>query len=164
MVVPQAIGAIVKNIDNIPAETSRIKSTGEALSLQALLGRFRGFTVYHQILEPGHRSASPHAHTSKDEFVLVLEGNPDALLDGYLHRLKPGDVLSLTAGTGTAHTLINNSQTIARYLVVSSADAIDDEVFYAHRNPVANEPELFSEWRQRGLGPHAALPERRPYE
>ena len=121
----------IKNIANIPPEPSWIARTGEPLSLQALLGHFRGFTVYHETLAPGHRSASPHSHSRKDEFIFVLTGNPDVWLDGNLHRLQPGDAISFQAGTGVAHTFVNNSNQAANYLVVSSNGVDDDVVSYS---------------------------------
>ena len=84
---------------------SRIARTGEALTFVAALGECAGLRhlrVEYAVLPPGHRSSSPHAHTTREE--LVYEGTPDIWLDGHLHPLRPGDTIALAAGTGIAHT------------------------------------------------------------
>jgi uncharacterized cupin superfamily protein len=66
--------------------------------------------IHHERLLPGRRVSWPHAEADEEEFVYVLEGTPDLWLDGYLKRLQPGDGVGFPAGTGIAHTFINNSE------------------------------------------------------
>ncbi len=42
------------------------------------------------------------AESADEEFVYVIEGEPDVWIDGHLHRLKPGDAVGFPAGTGIA--------------------------------------------------------------
>jgi uncharacterized cupin superfamily protein len=63
-----------------------------------------------ELLPPGRRTSYPHAESMEEEFVYVIEGNPDAWVDGYLHRLAPGDGVGVPAGTEICHTFINNTE------------------------------------------------------
>src|SRR5262245_55173975 len=58
--------------------------------------------AHHQRLPPGRRLSWPHAEGDEEEFVFVLEGEPDLWADGYLKRLVPGEGASFPAGTGLA--------------------------------------------------------------
>ena len=42
-------------------------------------------------LPPGRRSWYPHAESLEEEFVFILEGEADAWVDGYLHRVAAGE-------------------------------------------------------------------------
>src|SRR6188474_228924 len=63
--------------------------------------------IHHQRLPPGRRLSRPHAESTEEEFVYVIEGEPDVWLDGVIHRLKPGYAVGFPAGTGLSHTFIN---------------------------------------------------------
>ena len=65
--------------------------------------------IHHERLPPGRRISWPHAEADEEEFVYVIEGTPDVWLDGHLRHLKPGDGVGFPAGTGIAHTFLNNS-------------------------------------------------------
>jgi len=99
--------------DHYPGDT-------ELLGIGAPLGLRLGLTrigIHHVRLPPGRRTSYPHAESAEEEFVYVLEGNPDVWIDGTLHRLGPGDVVAFPAGTGICHTVLNNSPAEARLLV-----------------------------------------------
>src|SRR5262245_64118036 len=70
-------------------------------------GNFASF--HHERLMPGRRVSWPHAEADEDEFVFVIEGEPDLWIDGELRRLKAGDGVGFPSGTGISHTFINNS-------------------------------------------------------
>lgn len=66
----------------------------EPVSFGANFRRHFGFQkigVHHERIPPGHRLSRPRAESAEEEFVYVIEGTPDAWLDGTLYRLKPGD-------------------------------------------------------------------------
>ena len=42
-------------------------------------------------IPPGKESFIPHAHSTSEEFVFVLEGAGEAVLDGVGHAVGPGD-------------------------------------------------------------------------
>lgn len=101
--------------------------TGAALSRKLGLKKV---AINYEVLQPGDRSSWPHAHKVEEEFIFVLEGQPQIWIDGEVYDLKPGDCVGLPAGTGDAHCLINNSDHDARLIVVGEFDAVADKIFY----------------------------------
>ena len=147
---------LITNVEDVPAQAMRISRTGEALGLAAMLSEHLGLRrlrIQHERLPAGHRSSSPHAHTTREEFIYILEGHPDVWIDGHLHPLRPGDSVAFLPGTGIAHTLINNSDHDAVLIAVATEDA-DDRCFYPF-NPTSDIPqEIAEEWSSRPRGPH----------
>lgn len=130
--------------------------------LAQALGLFR-LGITHESLLPGRRTSYPHAEYSEDEFVFVLEGNPDLWQDGHLYRLAPGDAVGWPSGTGVAHTLINNTDGLVRLLVVGEPSRRRFKVHYPlhpERNASLGEA-WWSDAPQRHLGPHDGLPDAR---
>jgi len=70
--------------------------------------------IAHMRLPPGVRLYPPMALRNLEIFAFVLEGAPDLWIDGHLHRLKEGDGICFTAGTGIAHSLMNNTKAEVR--------------------------------------------------
>lgn len=97
-----------------PGDTEEM-SVGTPLSRPLGLKRI-GF--HHELLPPASRTSWPHAEEKEEELVFVLEGEPDAWIDGVLYRLRVGDVVVFVPGTGIAHTFINNTDKPVRLLVV----------------------------------------------
>ena len=105
----------------------------ELMSIGAPLGRALGLTkigIHHERLLPGRRTCYAHAESAEDEFVYVLEGYPDAWINGHLHPLKPGDAVAFPHGTGICHTFINNSDEEVRLLVVGEANKPENRSYY----------------------------------
>src|ERR1700744_767854 len=76
------------------AEPNQYKDSGELMSFDASLGRKLGLLrigVHHVRLPAGQRTSYPHAESAEEEFVFVIEGRPDAWIDGDLFPLEPGD-------------------------------------------------------------------------
>ena len=99
----------------------RYDGDDELMSIGAAFGSAFGLTrlgIHHERLPPGRRTSFPHAESAEEEFVYVIAGEPDVWLDGHLHRLKPGDAVGFPAGTGTAHSFLNNTEAEVRLLVV----------------------------------------------
>ena len=118
--------------------------------------------VHHERLPPGRRLSWPHAEADEEEFVYVIEGTPDLWLDGHLRRLAPGDGAGFPAGTGLAHTFINNTQTDVRLLVVGEASRYRSRIHYP-LHPKRNEEIADRHWKDapaRALGPHDGLPDK----
>ena len=86
--------------------------------------------IHHERLPPGRRLSWPHAEADEEEFVYIIEGTPDVWIDGYLRRLKPGDGVGFPAGTGIAHTFLNNSESDVRLLVVGEASRERSRIDY----------------------------------
>jgi uncharacterized cupin superfamily protein len=154
----------ITNMAEAPHEPSRIRRTGEPLGLMAMLAESAGLRhlrIHHEVLPPGRRSSSPHAHTTREEFVYVVDGTPDAWIDGHLHPLCAGDAVALAAGTGIAHTLINNSERDAILLIVATMPD-DDACFYPGDPTAGGVPEpILRAWSARRRGPHDGNPDRR---
>lgn len=121
---------------------------------------FRKIGVHHERIPPGHRLSRPHAESAEEEFVYVIDGTPDAWLDGTLYRLKPGDAVGFPAGEGLAHTFINNTATDVRLLVVGEASKPENRIVYP-LNPESRavRTDWWDDAPVRPLGPHDGLPD-----
>jgi uncharacterized cupin superfamily protein len=136
----------------------------ELLSIGSSFSRafgLRRISVHHEELPPGRRTSFPHAESAEEECVFVIEGAPDVWIDGFLHGLSPGDGVGFPAGTGIAHSFINNTNTLVRLLVIGEANKIENRINY----PVNPELRSIKEavwWRdapKRILGDHDGRPD-----
>ena len=117
--------------------------------------------IHHERLLPGRRVSWPHAEADEEEFVYVLEGEPDLWADGELKRLKPGIGIAFPAGTGLAHTFINNTEKDVQLLVVGEASRRRSRIDYP-LHPKRNQEIGVRHWKidpPRPLGPHDGLPD-----
>jgi uncharacterized cupin superfamily protein len=115
--------------------------------------------VGHDVLEPGRRTSWPHAEMDEEEFVYVVEGEPDAWIDGHLHRLKPGDAAGFPDRTGIAHCFINNTDGPVRLITVGEASRRRSKCIYPlhpKRNKEIGE-DLWKDAPKRNLGPHDGM-------
>jgi uncharacterized cupin superfamily protein len=140
----------------------------ELMSIGAPFGRHFGLGrlgIHHERLPPGRRTSYPHAESAEEEFVYVIEGTPDVWLDGRLHRLRPGDAVGFPAGTGIAHSFLNNTGTEVRLLVVGEASKPGNRIVYP-RNPEqrGGREDWWDDAPERPLGPHDGLTDRRRAE
>jgi uncharacterized cupin superfamily protein len=133
----------------------------ELLCIGAPFGRHFGLKrlgVHHERLPPGRRTSFPHAESAEEEFVYVIEGTPDVWLDGRLHRLRPGDGVGFPAGTGIAHSFLNNTEEVVRLLVVGETPKLENRIFYP-RHP--ERKRLHADWwddpPERPMGDHDGL-------
>jgi uncharacterized cupin superfamily protein len=133
----------------------------ELLSIGSPLGRRLGLTrigVHHERLPPGRRTSFPHAESAEEEFVYVLEGTPDVWLDGVLHRLRPGDAVGFPAGTGIAHSFLNDTDEEVRLLVVGEADKAENRIVCPlHPERRALRSDWWDDAPTRELGPHDGM-------
>jgi uncharacterized cupin superfamily protein len=135
----------------------------ELLALDAHFSRALGLTrlgIRHQVLPPGRRTSIPHAESDEEEFVYVLEGTPDLWLDGHLHPLAPGDGVGFPAGTGIAHSFLNNTGAEVKLLIVGEATKPENRVIYP-ANPEMKpiRPDWWHDAPIRPLGPHDGMPD-----
>ena len=120
------------------ADDSTYPDSDERFSIGAPLARKLGLGrigIHHERLPPGRRTSYPHAESDEEEFVYVLEGHPEAWINGYLWKLEPGDSVGFPAGTGVCHTFINNTDEEVRLLVVGEANKKHNRIYYP-LNPV----------------------------
>ena len=133
----------------------------EPMSIGAPFGRHFGLTklgIHHERLPPGRRTSFPHAESAEEEFVYVIEGEPDVWLDGHLHRLKPGDAVGFPAGTGIAHSFLNNTDAEVHLLVVGERPKLENRIFYPlHPDRRALHPDWWDDHPTHALGPHDGM-------
>lgn len=117
----------IRHVRDLPSREVVWPGSDEVLALRTPLSRPLGLTrlgVHHEVLPPGHRSSLPHAEATEEECVYVLEGHPQAWIDGALHPLGPDDVVVFAPGTGIRHTLTNPTDRPVRILVVGERVAV----------------------------------------
>ncbi|ELY3545326.1 cupin domain-containing protein [Cronobacter turicensis] len=138
--------------------------SNELMSIGAPLAKRTGLTrlgIHHERLPPGRRTSYPHAESSEEEFVYVLEGFPEVWLNGELWPLKPGDSVGFPAGTGLCHTFINNTDSEVRLLVVGEANKPENRIYYPLNGPyAATRPDRWIDHPPQFFGPHDGLPTR----
>lgn len=88
----------------------------------------RNFGVNLTCLKSGAQSSLFHQHTKQDEFIFILEGEPTLVTDNAETRLGPGQCAGFPAG-GTAHQLINRTNSDVLYLEVGDRTAGDEGVY-----------------------------------
>jgi uncharacterized cupin superfamily protein len=104
----------------------------------------------------------PHSEADEEEFVYVIEGEPDLWIDGEVRRLKPGDGVGFVPGTGIAHTFINNTDRDVRLLVCGEATRTRSRIDYP-LHPKRNAEIGAMHWKDapaQKLGPHDGLPDK----
>ncbi len=112
--------------------------------------------VGHDLLQPGRRTSWPHAEFDEEEFVYVVEGEPDVWIDGTLHRLREGCGVGFPDRTGIAHCFINNTEQPVRLITVGEASRRRSKCFYPlhpKRNKEIGEG-LWKDAPKRKLGDH----------
>ena len=57
-------------------------------------------------IPPGKESFIPHAHSMEEEFIFVLEGAGEVVLDGVGHAVGPGDFVGFPTD-GVVHSLVS---------------------------------------------------------
>jgi uncharacterized cupin superfamily protein len=144
--------------------TAVFRGTNEPRSIGSPFSAALGLTklgIHHELLPPGRRTSFPHAESAEEEFIYVIEGTPDVWIDGELFRLAPGDGVGFPAGTGIAHSFLNNTDEPVRLLVVGEANKDENRIVY----PVNPELRaLRTDWWDdapaRPLGAHDGRPRR----
>jgi uncharacterized cupin superfamily protein len=156
--------ACVRNVRELPSQRDSYPGDAEPLSEGTPLSRPLGLSrlgIHHELLPPGSRTSWPHAEEREEEFVYVLEGNPELWLDGELFPLAPGDAIGFPPGTGHAHTFVNNGGAPVRLLVVGERLA-GNRIYYP-LNPGGFEGlDPARRWLPEPpprLGPHDGLPD-----
>jgi uncharacterized cupin superfamily protein len=72
--------------------------------------------IHFTVLKPGKTSTVPHRHHLADEFVFVISGRGEVILDEQNFEVATGDFIGLPKG-GPSHAMKNNSSEDLIYLV-----------------------------------------------
>jgi uncharacterized cupin superfamily protein len=152
----------IKNCEQLRTNDSfSYPGDDETFGTGAALGRSLGLkriAINYEVLSPGDRSSWPHAHKEEEEFILILEGNPQVWVDGSIYDLSPGDCVGFPPEDGHSHTLINNSDSEVRAIVVGEGQVKGDKIFYPmhpSRNEEMKEKQLFwDDHPKREFGDH----------
>jgi uncharacterized cupin superfamily protein len=80
-----------------PASEMRIARLGGTTGMQRL-----GVNLIR--IPPGKESFIPHAHSTSEEFVFILEGAGEMVMDGVGHAVGPGDFVGFPTD-GVVHSL-----------------------------------------------------------
>jgi uncharacterized cupin superfamily protein len=75
-------------------------------------------------IPPGKESYIPHAHTVSEEFVFILEGAGEMVLDGVGHPVGPGDFVGFPID-GVVHSLKSKGPGDLVYLTAGRRDPIE---------------------------------------
>jgi len=95
----------------------------------AVLGASRtGLSVYE--LPPGQAIGPYHYEEPEEEWLLVVSGTPTLRHPGGEEQLRPWDAVFFPSGPSGAHHVRNNSQSVARVAMFSSASAAVGAVVY----------------------------------
>jgi uncharacterized cupin superfamily protein len=152
---------------DVPEHTHVYKGSDEPMAPYRALGDAAGLLklgIRLVRVPPGHRTSWPHAEAGEEEFAYVLEGEIDAWNDGELYRMRAGDFIAWPAGTGIAHTMINNGTKDALLLAGGEGDRPAARIFFPfHPERRAQMP--WSRWwddvPKRRMGKHDGLPDAR---
>ncbi|MEM7530591.1 MAG: cupin domain-containing protein [Chloroflexota bacterium] len=79
-------------------------------------------------IEPGKRAWPYHLHYGQEELFIILEGEGTLRYDDEEYPITQGEIFFAPIGEGTAHQIMNTSDTPMRYLALSSMS--DPEVCY----------------------------------
>ncbi len=149
---------------DVPEKRHKYPRSEEEMSPSRPVGHAAGLKrigVHLVTVVPGSRTSLPHAEEDEEEFVYVIEGEVDAWIDGRLHRMSAGDFAAFPAGTGIAHTFINDGDRDAVLLSGGERGKSDSRIFYP-LNPGRKQDMTWSEWWDdvppRPLGGHDGKP------
>lgn len=152
--------------DLMDEDNATYPESSELLSIGAPVGKKLGLQkigVHIETLPPGRRTSLPHAESEEEEFAYVIKGHPHVWIDGVVHPLSAGDFVAFPAGTGIAHTFLNNSDETCLLLVGGETSKPENKIFYPlnlERNLERQKKGDF--WENHPiheLGPHDAIPD-----
>ena len=80
-------------------------------------------------LAPGKQTYPSHYHMLEEEHLLILEGKATLRLGEETYDLSAGDFTCFPAGQKAGHTLVNNTDSVCRYLIIGERNPNDVVVY-----------------------------------
>ncbi len=149
---------------DVPERSSQYPNSDEKMAPKRSIGVVAGLLQLglHLVrVPPGFRTSWPHAEEKEEEFAYVIEGEVDVWSDGELHRARAGDLVAWPAGTGIAHTIMNNGERDALLLAGGQANIAGSRITYP-LHPGRQADMSWSQWwhdaPSRRLGGHDGRP------
>ena len=96
------------------------------------LGEYGGCShvgVCMEELAPGKQTYPSHYHMLEEEHLLILEGQATLRLGEQTYELTAGDFACFPAGQKVGHTLVNNTDSVCRYLIIGERNPNDVVVY-----------------------------------
>jgi uncharacterized cupin superfamily protein len=118
---------------DIPAASFSYTGDTETFSDGKCLSRnfgLKSIAIWIEKIPPTKRTSWPHAHSVEEEFIFVLRGEISTWLNGVITKAGPMTAIDFKAGSGVAHTLINETDEDVYYLCVGECKPKDDKIFY----------------------------------
>lgn len=109
-----------------PGDTETF-SEGQCLSRKFGL---KNIALWIEKIPPSKRTSWPHAHSVEEEFVFILSGEVSVWLNGVITKVQPMTAIDFKAGSGVAHTLMNETSEYAYYLCVGESNPVNDKIYY----------------------------------
>lgn len=159
--------SFIISTEDVPEVEHQYPERTETFAHGRAIGRAAGLQrigLHVERVAPGERTSLPHAESDEEEFVLVLEGEISAWIDGHLHPMTKGDLAAFPAGTGIAHTFINDGDADALLLVGGERTKATNRIVYPvdpWRRAQVKPEEWWTDAPARELGPHEGQPRRR---
>ncbi|KAG9082458.1 hypothetical protein FRC07_014196, partial [Ceratobasidium sp. 392] len=147
------------------AEVGEGEMTAFATSLSQETGLSGRFGCNLEVAPP-----DPHAHSLEDEVVFIIQGQRSVWLDGHVFPVSPGDAVGFRAGTGLAHTFINDSnassgeagQDLVTWIVGENRRTEDKVIYPLHHEKKQTFQRWWEDAPKRELGDHPGRPHK-PY-
>ena len=96
-----------------PASEMQLASLGDPAGMKRL-------GVHLIRIPPGKESFIPHAHSVQEEFVFILQGAGEVVLDGVVHPIGPGDFVGFPTD-GVVHSVVSKGPGDLLYLTGGDA-------------------------------------------
>ncbi len=80
-------------------------------------------------LEPGRQAYPAHYHMLEEEHLWVLDGSLTLRLGSKQYTMRAGDYVCFPAGQTLGHAVVNDGDTVCRYLVIGERNGRDVVVY-----------------------------------
>lgn len=132
---------VFNGFKHFPETSFNYTGDSENFSYGVCLSRkfgLKSIAIWLERLPSGNRSSWPHAHSVEEEFAFILKGKASIWLDGEIHQKDAMTAVDFKAGSGIAHTIMNQSAEDIYYLCVGESQPLNDKIFYP-QHPKRNE-------------------------